>query len=269
MTSMYSQNSTKINRLLKNWPKGTLAVLCWLKKQGVSRQLAEVYCQSNWLSRLDNGVYKQSMDSIDWTGAVYTLQKQLSFEIHVGAKTALELSGMGHYLPLGGGGSRTLFISEKQKVPRWFKRHFGKDINLFFPKPLFSTWDVGLKEKDLGNYSILISSPERSIIECLYLVPNKLSLEHVAELMEKLRNLRPSLIQLLLESCRSVKVKRLFLYLAEMQQQPWFVRINTSHINLGKGKRVVGQGGKYISKYMISVPDLNRHEGLHEDESEF
>jgi hypothetical protein len=266
---MYSQNGTKINQLLKKWPKGTLAVLSWMKNQGISRQLANTYCQSHWLSRIDNGVYKQSSDSVDWTGALYTLQKELGLKIHAGAKTSLEMMGMSHYLPLGGI-STLLFVSPNtKKIPRWFKRHFNDDIILFFPKALFTEWDIGLQEKDLGNYSILISSPERAIIECLYLVPQKLSLEHATELMEKLRTLRPQLIQTLLENCCSIKVKRVFLYLAETQQHPWFVRIDTSKIDLGKGKRVIGKGGKYVAKYRISLPEINRHEGFYEDDNQF
>lgn len=264
---MHSQNATKINSLLKVWPKGTLAVLPWLESQGISRQLASIYCQYNWLYRLDNGVYMQSDDKINWTGALYTLQRELGYKIHVAAKTALEMSGMGHYLPLGRASS-ILFLSEKQKIPLWFRRHFTKGVVLFFPKPLFALHQIGLQEKDLGNYSILISSPERAIMECLYLVPNKLHLEHAVELLEKQRTLRPQLTQSLLESCRSIKVKRLFLYLAETQQQPWFNRIDTSHINLGKGKRVIGEGGRYVAKYMISLPNLNRHEGHYEDEGD-
>jgi hypothetical protein len=265
---MTGQSGTKINSLLKIWPKGTLAVVPWLEKNGVSRQLADSYLRSRWLDRIDNGVYKQAGDNIDWTGAVYTLQQELFLKINVAAKTALELNNMGHYLPFGAN-VKILFASEGQKMPLWFKRHFQKQLKVYFPKSLFTTCELGLQEKDTANFSILISSPERAILECLYLVPKNISLELAVELMEKLRTLRPQLIQSLLESCRSIKVKRLFLYLAEMQQQPWLKRLNLSLINLGKGKRVIGTGGKYNAKYKISLPDLSRHEGLSENENEF
>lgn len=42
------------------------------------------------------------------------------------------------------------------------------------------------------------------------------------ELMEGLNNLRPNQVQDLLEKCESVKVKRLFLYLAEKAGHEWF-----------------------------------------------
>jgi hypothetical protein len=39
--------------------------------------------------------------------------------------------------------------------------------------------------------------------------------------MEGLNTLRPDLVQELLEKCSSVKVKRLFMHLAEQFQHPW------------------------------------------------
>ena len=40
---------TKINRLLKEWPKGTVATSRWLEKQGVRFDLAERYRRTGWL----------------------------------------------------------------------------------------------------------------------------------------------------------------------------------------------------------------------------
>jgi hypothetical protein len=266
---MNSQKSTKINQLLKGWPKGTLAVVSWLEKQGVDRKLARRYCETNWLSRFDNGVYKQSDDLIDWTGAVYTLQKELNCKIHVAARSAFEMQGMSHYLPLGSSLNILFAAGKRQQLPTWFLRHFGNEVNVYFPKSLFNNLEIGLQEKSLKNFSIMLSSPERAIMECLYLTPKKMSLEHVIELMEKQHTLRPNLLQILLGNCKSIKVKRLFLYFAEIQEQPWLNRIDISKINLGKGKRVIEKDGKYKAKYQISIPDFDKHEGILEDKSEF
>jgi len=62
---------------------------------------------------------------------------------------------------------------------------------------------------------IEVSSPERSIMECLYLAPERMDLVECYQIMKGLVNLRPGLAQELLERCRSVKVKRLFLFMAE------------------------------------------------------
>jgi hypothetical protein len=66
--------------------------------------------------------------------------------------------------------------------------------------------------------------------------------------------LRPDAVQRLLVLCRSIKVKRLFLYMAEKQGHSWASGLDLSRVNLGKGKRMVIPNGKYDRKYQITVP---------------
>jgi len=91
-------------------------------------------------------------------------------------------------------------------------------------------------------------------MECLYLAPKSQPLLEVFELMEGLNNLRPAAVQELLERCSSVKVKRLFLYMADKAGHEWLSHIKLSKIDLGSGKRAIVKGGVYISKYEITVP---------------
>jgi hypothetical protein len=72
--------------------------------------------------------------------------------------------------------------------------------------------------------------------------------------MGNLVTLRPDTVQGLLEACHSVKVKRLFLYMAESQEHSWLARVNLSKVDLGKGKRVIIPHGRYDQKYRITVP---------------
>ena len=72
--------------------------------------------------------------------------------------------------------------------------------------------------------------------------------------MEGLNNLRPDLVQNLLENCSSIKVKRLFLYLAEKASHGWVQHIKLDKIDLGSGKRSIVKNGVYNSKYKITVP---------------
>lgn len=92
------------------------------------------------------------------------------------------------------------------------------------------------------------------MLECLYLVPEEQNLTECYELMENLNNLRPKLVQELLEQCTSVKVKRLFLYLAEKAKHAWLDYLNIEQIELGSGKRSLARNGTYIHKYKITVP---------------
>jgi hypothetical protein len=66
-------------------------------------------------------------------------------------------------------------------------------------------------------------------------------------------------VQGLLEACRSVKVKRLFLWAAESAGHDWFSRLAPDRIDLGKGKRSIYRGGRFDAKYRITVP---RQEGV-------
>lgn len=91
-------------------------------------------------------------------------------------------------------------------------------------------------------------------MECLYLAPEHQPLLEVYELMEGLNNMRPTTVQKLLEACACVKVKRLFLYLADKAGHEWFNHLDITKVSLGTGKRAVVNSGVYIPKYQITVP---------------
>lgn len=98
-------------------------------------------------------------------------------------------------------------------------------------------------------------------MECLYLAPQKMQLMECYELMEGLNNLKPTQVQLLLENCRSVKVKRLFLYMAEKADHGWLKFMKLDQVNLGQGKRSIVKNGVYVEKYQITMPkELEKHD---------
>ena len=96
----------------------------------------------------------------------------------------------------------------------------------------------------------------------MYLAPQKQDLIECYELMEGLNNLRPNIVQQLLEECSSIKVKRLFLYMAEKAQHPWVRYVEMQKIDLGKGNRSLVENGIYVSKYQITVPKELDLEGV-------
>ena len=51
--------------------------------------------------------------------------------------------------------------------------------------------------------------------------------------------------QRLLEECRPVKVKRMFLFMAEKARHAWFEVLGLNRIGLGCGMRVIAKGGVY------------------------
>jgi hypothetical protein len=73
--------------------------------------------------------------------------------------------------------------------------------------------------------------------------------------MEGLSDLSPRRLQTLLESCGSVKVKRLFLFFADRHRHAWCNKLDTSRIDLGAGKRALFPGGKLDKRYQITLPE--------------
>lgn len=249
----------KLNQLMSHIPHGVVLTLPWLKKQGISCKLAWWYAKSHWLERIGNEAYKKTGDTVTWMGALSAIQNQLQLPVHVGAKTALELLGQTHFIPLQGIKHVTLFNSSDAKIPRWFLDSKHWEIQLIINKAtLFESesLDLGMMNKEIDGINIKLSSPERATLELLSLTPHKQSLDETAKLLESLNQLRPNVLQTLLEKCRSVKTKRLLLFFADKFQHPWATKLDLTKVDLGRGKRVIGQGGSFDPKYQISVPKI-------------
>jgi len=249
------QNRTKLNHLLLNWPRDTVFIQAELAKNQISRQLAVTYQKSSWLKRIGHGAFIRADDKVDWMGAIYAIQQQLNLPIYPAGKTALQLQGYAHFVPLGSNYPIWLLGQPGNKLPRWFKAYSWQVIINYNTTKLFSNNEnLGLVDYDRGSYAIKISTPERAILEVLYFVPDDQSFSEAQLLMEGLTTLRPNLVQALLESCNSIKVKRLFLFLAENFQHAWLKKISLDKIDLGRGKRMIIKDGKFDSKYQITIP---------------
>lgn len=250
---MSSENGTKINQLLKMWPKGTVMLVNWLKKNGYSQQLINKYKTLHWLKKIGSGAFIRMDDHPEWTGALFALQKQLNFPIYPGGKTSLQLQGYAHTLPLGQNPSITLWSKSNIKLPAWFK-NFNWEVEIKHISTNLFQDNFALIQKNMGEYDIMLSAPERAIMEVLYLVPGKNSFEEAGHLMEGLMTLRPEVINQLLENCNSIKIKRLFMFFAEKYHHQWYEKLNFSKIDLGQGKRLLVKNGVFNSKYRITIP---------------
>ncbi|MBC7485520.1 MAG: type IV toxin-antitoxin system AbiEi family antitoxin, partial [Cytophagaceae bacterium] len=216
------------------------------------------YRSSKWLESIGTGAMKRAGDQIDMEGALYSLQNQVGMSLHIGASSALALLGRSHYLEIGKR-EIILFGHEGEKLPKWFTTYSWNSI-LNYYSSAFLPAGLGLVDYDVRNFQIKISGPARAILECLYLAPRDMALTECYELMEGMNNLRPSSVQELLESCNSVKVKRLFLFMAKKASHSWYKHINLTKIDLGKGKRSIVPGGIYVPEFEITVPkELTDH----------
>ncbi|MCK0157264.1 type IV toxin-antitoxin system AbiEi family antitoxin [Cellulophaga sp. F20128] len=242
----------KINQLLSAQPSGAVYLSSWLTENGFSTQLLNRYKKSNWLYSLGTGAWMRVGENPTYEGAIYALQQQAESSVHIGGKTALSLLGKAHYLELSTQ-QIILFGGHKEKLPAWFTAYNWKvKINYFSSS--FLPAKSGLQTLEQRNFSLQISNPIRALLECLYLAPKKQKLVECYEIMEGLNNLRPKHVQDLLEQCTSIKVKRLFLYMAEKVNHDWFTYIDVAKIDIGKGKRSLVKDGVYIAAYGITVP---------------
>ena len=249
---MATKSETKINKILQSTPPGVVLLASWLASQGYSLDLQKHYKKSGWFESVGTGALIRTGDKVDCLGGLYALQSQAGASIHVGGRTALALLGRGQYVDFAAG--RTVLIgASKEALPLWFKkRDWGTRIDYYTTSFLPST--MGLTELSQHSFSVKISGPARAIMECLYLAPKHQELLECYELMEGMTNLRPQSVQELLESCTSVKVKRLFLYLAEKFKHDWLEFVDLSRVDLGAGTRSLVKNGVYIDKYKITVP---------------
>lgn len=249
---MSTENPSKINQLLNLHPPGVVMQSSKLTEQGYSPDLQKRYRNSEWLESIGTGAMIRAGDQVGYEGAIYALQLESGSGVHPGGKTALSLLGKAHYLEMSTN-KVTVFGGRCEKLPPWFKKHdWGVKVDYY--ATTFLPADIGLTDREIKSFSIKISGAARALMECLYLAPEKQELLECYELMEGLNNLSPGQLQPLLEKCQSVKVKRLFLYLAEKAGHEWFKYLDLTKVDLGKGKRSIVKNGVYVSKYKITVP---------------
>ena len=252
ISSMSTEFVTKINQLLQSWPTGTVGLAVWLGQQGISNDLQQYYRRAGWLDAVGYGAFKRAGDNPDWLGGLYAIQQQAHLDIHVGGRTALGLQGQAHYLEMNMQVAH-LFAPLKTNLPAWFKNHHW-DVKLELHTTDFLPPGLGLEDVESKLFKVKASGAARATMECMYLAPSHFELVEAYQIMEGLATVRPSTVQKLLEQCRSVKVKRLFLFMAEKVDHAWFKHLDLSKIDIGAGKREIAGGGVYVPKYRITVP---------------
>jgi len=275
---MAIQKGNKLNQLERLLPEGLLVDAAWMEKQGYSRSLRSQYVSAGWLEQPVRSVYRRPRGTLRWEQVVISLQGLLHYPVSVGGRSALEFQGYAHYLPQSPE-MRTIHLYTDKKLPGWLSKlsihsQFVVHNRSRFLPPVELAGDAltlsgpgsagivpslpgGLTISEWGqwNWPLLMSSPERAILEILDELPQHESFHQVDVVMEGLVNLRPRRLQSLLEEAGSIKVKRLFLFFADRHHHKWLDYIDRDKIGLGSGKRVIFEGGKLDPKYKITVPE--------------
>jgi hypothetical protein len=167
------------------------------------------------------------------------------------------MRGFSHYVPLGRQ-TIVVYCPHNEWFPTWFSKY---DWGVEIIKKYSEFSETGISTINENSFEIAVSSPERAFLESLDLAPKYYNLTDLYQVMEMLNGLRPNLLQQLLEECKSIKVRRLFLYMAEKAGHSWLEDLDLSKINLGKGKRSIVKNGVFNAKYQITIPrDLVNYE---------
>lgn len=244
----------KINQLLKEWERGTIKLSSHLRGMGYQKDLLKKYKESNWLESLGYGAYKLSGDQVGWYSGIEALQNQKSSNIHPGGKSALELKGYAHYIRHGQQSIR-IFGNHKENLPAWFKNQEWSKSLIFTQTKLFDYNDGELYTiVTFEGVELKISIPEMAVMELLFEIPMNQTFDEAVKIMENLMTLRPKKVQYLLENCNSVKVKRIFMCMAEIVNHNWVVELDLTRIDFGKGDRMIVRDGTFNKKYGITVP---------------
>lgn len=252
---MGRQKSAELNQILAQWPQNCIVTSRWLESNGVYRQLVQKYVLGGWIRKIGSGAYKKPGDQVSWQGALTAIQKQLELPIHLGGISLLNLRGYGQHVPGVGKTPLNLYGKKGVELPRWFLKQEWAKHTTYSYKALFpQSPDLGLTTfTNECGFKLKASSLERAFFEAVDELAN-LDFEQIYEVCERLTGLRPALLQKLLEECSSIKVKRIFCFMADRTNHAWFKKLKLNSVDLGQGKRTVVKNGSYDPKYKITVP---------------
>lgn len=249
---MTLSRTEKLRSLLDGWTPHSVATSVYLKTLNVTAQDLQNYTGSRWLTSLGRGAFKRPMETVTWQGALFSLQTQLNMPVHVGALTALEMTGNSHYVRFAPTRAY-LFSPLNVTLPLWFRTHWGDEVRHVQTKLLPS--DLGLTELEAPEgFTLKTAATERAALEMLHLAPKEFDLVEASMVVESMTSLRPKLMQTLLEQCSSIKVRRLFLYLAERANLPVMRHLDLDRVDLGSGDRSLVPDGRYVAKYQLLLP---------------
>jgi hypothetical protein len=231
-----NKDSFSFKRVLSELPRGEPLSTAELLTYGVSAFRASALARTGWLTHLGRGVYTLPGDTLTRDGCLAYLGQHVP-GLHVGGKTALAWRGIRQNVSFRE--VLTLWGDEPKHLPAWFTQRFAsryQSTHLFdgeLPK------GFGLQPLPNGRPEILVSVPERALLELLSDVGKAQSLQETRQLVEQLRTLRGKTLDQLLAHTTRIKVVRLAELLGRELDLPWATTAKRHSQRIGGGKRWV------------------------------
>ncbi len=237
---MATTSQNKLKGLYEEVQPGCPLTSAALADHGISADLAVHYARSGWLKRLARGVYCRPGEPLSRDGSLAVLQHTIK-GLHVGGKTALDWYGVRHYVA-----SREmlrLYGWTAARLPEWFTSRFESEYHrkrLFHENPDDMRHVAPLDQR---KGAPLTSSPERATLEILSEVGVRESLGEAREILEGAYNLRPDVLNELLQQCTSVKTVRLCIKLAREFNMGWSEKLEIAKFPTGSDRPWVSKSG--------------------------
>jgi Transcriptional regulator, AbiEi antitoxin, Type IV TA system/Transcriptional regulator, AbiEi antitoxin N-terminal domain len=231
--------------LLTELPRGEPFSTADLVAKGASAFRASALARSGWLTRLAQGVYMLPGDTLTRDGALAFLSRHIP-GLHVGSKTALAWRGVLQNVAF----RETLMLwgNRAQGLPDWFTQRFAAQYQATQLFDALLPAGLGLAPLPTGRAQVLVSAPERALLELLSDVGKNQSLAEARELVESLPNLREAVFNELLLHTSRIKVVRMAAILGQELQLPWAGIAKEHSQRIGGGQRwvAVGKSGERL-----------------------
>lgn len=231
--------------LLASLPRGEPLSTAALQARGLSAFRASALARSGWLEHLARGVYMLPGDTLTRDGCLAFLSTQTP-GFHVGSKTALAWRGVSQNIAFRE--HLSLWGDTPRRLPEWFTQRFaaGYQATQLFDATLPKAF--GLQPLPAGDPRVLVSVPERAMLELLSDVGKIQSLTETRELVEGLSGLRAKVLDELLTHTTRIKVVRMAATLASSMKLPWATLASKHSERIGGGARwvAVGRSGERL-----------------------
>lgn len=232
-------SSISFKSLVATLPRGEPLSTAGLQSRGLSAFRASALARSGWLVHLARGVYVLPGDTLTRDGCLAFLSAQMP-GLHVGSKTALAWRGVRQNVAFRE--HINLWGDTPRRLPEWFTQAFPASYQAtqLFDDALPGAF--GLQPLPAGDPRVLVSVPERAMLELLSDVGKAQSLAEARELVEGLASLRDKVLDELLRHTTRIKVVRMAATLASSMKLPWAALASQHSERLGGGARWVAVG---------------------------
>ncbi len=231
---MISTKNISIKSLLSKLEWDTPYSANDLREMGLKTSAASRLAKTGWLKRLGRGVYQVPNAKLDKNKTLALLSEEIP-DLHVGGKTALAWRGTLHNVAFQE--RMNLWGRKPGQLPNWFTHLFNASYQStrIFDNKLPEGF--GLAPLPGGNPKVMVSIPERALLELFSDTGKYQSLEETTNLVESTRNLRPEILETLLLHTKRVKVVRLAKMMAENFDLTWVDVARKHSERLGSSNR--------------------------------